>query len=1804
MNPRFSLRFGRFGLILALVALCVGMSAAAQAQSVTVSPASITFSPTVVTTSSGTNNVTLTNTGTAALTISSISVGANYTQTNNCGTSLAAGGRCTIGVAFVPTASGVLNGTLSIADNATGSPQTVSLTGTGLPPVYFSAVSFSYGNQATGTTSAAKTVTVTNRKTVATTVSVTISGDFAISSNTCGSSIAASGTCTIGMTFTPTATGTRTGTLTVTAAGAPPATASLSGIGTAPYTLTPTSLAFGNQLVNVTSAAKTVTFTNTQSVAMTVSGVTVSAGFAQTNNCPASLAASASCTFSVTFTPTAATAYSGTLTFAVSNGTSPVVTLTGTGLLAITVSPTSLAFGNQALNTPSAAQVITIKNTGTATLAGLTVVTAGTGFSQTNTCTTSLAVGASCSDSIVFNPTTTGAKTGTVTVNYTGGTAQTVSLTGTGTAAVVISPTSLTFASQNVGTTSAAQTVTITNAQSAAMTISSIVASSGFAQTNTCGTSLAGKASCTISVTFHPTVAGAQTGTITITDNAAGSPQTVALSGTAGASVTLTPNTLTAFGPQLINTTSAGKSVTVTNTSGSRVTVTVSTTAQFGHGGSCGSRVANGGSCTFNVNFTPTAAGVITGTLSVTAGGTTQTVPLSGTGATTALAVSPASLAFGNQNAGTSSAAKVVTVTNAQSSAVSVSAIAFSVASYTQTNTCGASLAANSSCTVSVVFAPTVGGGFSGNMTITTSSGTLTVPVSGTGLAPVSVTPASVVFAPTVQGAAIASNVTVRNNLTVNVGVTSITIAGAAYSQTNNCTTLTPGLSCTITATFTPTVVGANSGSLTVNTDNAASPTTNVALSGTGLPPANLSPVSLAFGNGVVLSPSAAKTITLTNSQPFAMTISTVMSGDFSQTNTCGTALAAKSSCTYSVVFTPTVTGNRTGSLAITAVPGGTLTAALTGTGIQPPITALPATVTFGPTAASATSAPQMVTVHNATGGAFTISSIATTSNFAVQSNACPMSPSTLAGGASCLVGVAFAPAVTGVQTGTLSITDTATGSPQMVALSGTATAQATSILVTPGSVSLGIGGTRQYNAVATFADNSTMDVTNYATWASGNTSVVSMSTTGVATVLAASSTAIPITASIEGIDNSAAPAWLSALSSLPITCPTPTIDLKVLVVTNGKTESQYPAITQILNYLGTPYTVFDMAATPGGIAASFLSDGSCHGYYQGIILADGGYVFTLPAPSTTNIETYEETFGVRQLNWYTFPATYFGFNAWGAGNTASGGGTVAWTSDAATAFPHINTATPLVIDPGAWTYFGTAMTPAAGSGATVTKLLTSGSSTVSLIYNTGGDYPREMMTNTFASNQYMQHDLVTAYGLINWVTKGLFLGEYHIYATNSVDDFFINDAEWVPGTSCTNPITHDRTLGDDPTLPNFRLTSDDMSQLVTWQTAKQQDPLLKNFMLSIAFNGIGTVGNGDWTGLGAAGTDTRPIDTLLSSFPNYQQFFHWMSHTYDHPETLSVLNQSGPADSNGDTIDLEVLTNLWVAGDTVNGRWLDADPSDQQAATSHLSFSDFDPHSMVTPGVTGLDVATSSQALYADGIFYVVTDTSVTPTATNNNGPNPSPNVGLVNSYAPGIYEVPRHPNDVFFNAANWADDQAEFHCLYGVDTVQPPYDSFNAAQILDYTSTTFVNNMLLGDMDPQMFHQPNMHFSDNGANLGMAGSHISSMISDTYDQTFSKYEALFKLPVLTPTQQQIAMAMQGRTNYNLSGVTASWTGGADPTISITVPTNAAGPDFSAVVPVTGLNTQGSELYGVQHISHITMTPGASGQTVTVPAQ
>jgi hypothetical protein len=450
----------------------------------------------------------------------------------------------------------------------------------------------SFGSQAEGTTSAAQTVTVSNPTSSAASVSsIATSGDFT-QTNNCGSSIAANGSCTVSVTFSPTASGTRTGSLTINAGGVTN-TVSLTGTGTAPgpvLNASPAGLSFAGTVVGSTSAAQTVTITNTGTTAATVSGVSVSGAFSQTNNC-ASIAVNGSCTATVSFTPTAGGTSTGTLTVTSNANNSPTtVSLTGNGIS----STTNIAL-NQPITASSNASGYPATNANDGNTSTYWEGLDGSGYPQTltvnlgssyslgsivldlppssawSTRTQTLSVLGSTNGSsystiaasagYTFNPSTGN----TVTINLPSGTsAQYVELsftantgwsaaqvsefevfpavggsTGSG---LSVSPTSLTFPSQALNTTSSAQTVTVNNTGSTAVSISQLAASGDFAESSTCGASIAASASCTVSVTFTPAAAGTQAGSLTITSNATNSPSTVSLTGTGAGSANLALN--------------------------------------------------------------------------------------------------------------------------------------------------------------------------------------------------------------------------------------------------------------------------------------------------------------------------------------------------------------------------------------------------------------------------------------------------------------------------------------------------------------------------------------------------------------------------------------------------------------------------------------------------------------------------------------------------------------------------------------------------------------------------------------------------------------------------------------------------------------------------------------------------------------------------------------------------------------------------------------------------------------------------------------------------------------------------------------------------------------------------------------------------------------------------------------------------------------------------------------------------------------------------------------------------------------
>ena len=209
----------------------------------------------------------------------------------------------------------------------------------------------------------------------------------------------------------------------------------------------------------------------------------------------------------------------------------------------VTISTASVTFGSQAVGTTSAAQSVSVTNSGNASLNIASILVTGPNaadFSLTNTCGSSVAPGANCTASLTFTPSATGIRTASVSItDNASGSPQTVSLSGTGTGPVVsLSPTSLTFGSQTVGTSGTPQTITLSNTGNGALSITSVTVTGtnakDFSETNDCGSSVAAGGNCTISVTFTPSASGSRTASVSITDNASGSPQAVSLSGTGG----------------------------------------------------------------------------------------------------------------------------------------------------------------------------------------------------------------------------------------------------------------------------------------------------------------------------------------------------------------------------------------------------------------------------------------------------------------------------------------------------------------------------------------------------------------------------------------------------------------------------------------------------------------------------------------------------------------------------------------------------------------------------------------------------------------------------------------------------------------------------------------------------------------------------------------------------------------------------------------------------------------------------------------------------------------------------------------------------------------------------------------------------------------------------------------------------------------------------------------------------------------------------------------------------------------------
>ena len=442
----------------------------------TLSPTSLTFADQPVGTRSGAQGVRITNTGDAPLLISTFGINgpdaADFGQGADCPISpnaLAPGASCTEYVSFAPDSAGSKSATLAIGDNAPDSPQTVALTGNGLgggggtPGATVSPGSLSFGDELVGTRSGAQGVRITNTGDAPLLISTFgINGpdaadfgqgaDCPISPN----ALAPGASCTEYVSFAPDSAGSKSATLAI-GDNAPdsPQTVALTGNGlgggggTPGATVSPGSLSFGDDVVGNKTDARAVTLVNSGTAPLVISTVHLNgpdaADFSQGTECPISpnyLPPGGSCTTYVAFTPDSPGPKSATLAFGDNAPDGPQnVSLTGNGILAgeLSVSPSSLTFGDQLVGTRSDARGLTLTNTGQGPVAISTFQIMGPGaadFAQGADCPISpdvLAPGASCTEYVSFGPDSGGAKTANLMIGDNApDSPQTVALSGNG----------------------------------------------------------------------------------------------------------------------------------------------------------------------------------------------------------------------------------------------------------------------------------------------------------------------------------------------------------------------------------------------------------------------------------------------------------------------------------------------------------------------------------------------------------------------------------------------------------------------------------------------------------------------------------------------------------------------------------------------------------------------------------------------------------------------------------------------------------------------------------------------------------------------------------------------------------------------------------------------------------------------------------------------------------------------------------------------------------------------------------------------------------------------------------------------------------------------------------------------------------------------------------------------------------------------------------------------------------------------------------------------------------------------------
>ncbi|MER6709735.1 hypothetical protein [Streptomyces sp. NPDC000877] len=524
-----------------------------------------------------------------------------------------------------------------------------------------------------------------------------------------------------------------------------------------------------------------------------------------------------------------------------------------------------------------------------------------------------------------------------------------------------------------------------------------------------------------------------------------------------------------------------------------------------------------------------------------------------------------------------------------------------------------------------------------------------------------------------------------------------------------------------------------------------------------------------------------------------------------------------------------------------------------------------------------------------------------------------------------------------------------------------------------------------------------------------------------------------------------------------------PRIDLKVLVVDNG--DSPVRAVTAQLKSTGIPYTTVDLNDTGRPkITESFLSDtvnGRPRAKYQGVVLPYEA-PFGAGSAEQTALETYEKTFGIPQVDAYTWAHPQVGLDYTSEGGWAgtldgreasvTAAGKAGWFGYLDGAFRFEDNA------PGVQESYGYVARPRTGFTSYVDIPVPGGTGRGSLVGEYVHDGRRELVV-TFAYNGNQQQFRLLARGIVEWLTQGVHLGRTRNSFAVHIDDVFAPDSRWDTARNCT-PGDFDCAGGDGEGTTPIRMTAADAAYAAQWQREH-------GFTMDMVYN----AGSGEEWKTEHGGTDPL-TDRLLADKAQYR----WVNHTYTHPflgcvQDTSTVPWSCAKNADGST---KYMSRAEIAAQIRdNHTW---------AVNKGLPV---DRTELVTGEHSGLKTL-PQQPADNPNLAGALADTGVRWIASDNSREPEQRAIGTA-------LTVPRHPMNVYYNVGTAAEMADEYNWVYtsradggsGVCEDNPTStcldepldpDTGYAEHIVPQEARTALGHVLAGDPRPHYAHQSNL--------------------------------------------------------------------------------------------------------------------------------